>query len=688
VAQMLVECGVRVGWDDWAVRTSPLGLEGETAGFASGKKAAENSTASTVKEEATSSSSAFATIPSTPSNKTSEPSSSTFRPTSSLNLGPDEFYPSDLCAPIRHDFGSLPVYVIDDPTASELDDGISIAPHPDPSKSHLFWVHIHIADPTTLLHPQHRLSLAAQRRGSTVYLPQGNFPLLPNELTVDRFSLGRAGRLKGGEGQECLTFSALVDKRTGEVEDYEIRAGWVRNIVVTTYAAVNEVLRSAAASSSSPSSPPPSSSPSTEYPLGMSQYALQASIPSSSSSDTLTDPAHISDLLSLDSIAHSIRRKRLRAGSLSFSLPSFSIAVHPRPLPTLPQSPSVFSSSPQFTSGSPTIDYAVHSPSNASSVPAQNLVATCMTLAGSLAARFFSERSLSAPYRTFSPPLAPSRDALDELKSLRDPITGDVDQADVLRLGIVFRRGELSMTPGGHFAMGIQANEGGYVRVTSPLRRYTDILSHWQIKHALLAEHESKSEPSPLPSVLGVPPLSSLLPTSARRSSPSLRPLFDLPAMSSRAHASESAADLVKNLQKASLNYWAVSALFNHSRSLAAATEPDPFLPSSDASSFLPLLNPSPSISSASSPTWAPHPLPPYTPLGRYDAMARSASRPSPTTPGKSSTQVFVPDLALQFWVEHDSKEHIFEPADPLEVLIDQFLIGPRSEVRGIVASS
>jgi hypothetical protein len=44
---------------------------------------------------------------------------------------------------------------------------------------------------------------------------------------------------------------------------------------------------------------------------------------------------------------------------------------------------------------------------------------------------------------------------------------------------------EYSLEPKGHSGLGIPDGEG-YVRATSPLRRYGDLVTHWQLHHALL----------------------------------------------------------------------------------------------------------------------------------------------------------------------------------------------------------
>jgi hypothetical protein len=69
----------------------------------------------------------------------------------------DSIYSRDPVESMRRDFGDIPVYVIDSPTAHELDDGISIEETPDG-----VWVHAHIADPSHLIPPNHPLSILSQ----------------------------------------------------------------------------------------------------------------------------------------------------------------------------------------------------------------------------------------------------------------------------------------------------------------------------------------------------------------------------------------------------------------------------------------------------------------------------------------------------------------------------------------------
>ena len=79
--------------------------------------------------------------------------------------------------------------------------------------------------------------------------------------------------------------------------------------------------------------------------------------------------------------------------------------------------------------------------------------------------------------------------AIDALLAKRNSVTGKVSTQDVGRACASFTGGTLSSTPTPHHLNGCLE---GYARVTSPLRRYSDMVMHWQFKSALLAHHSPK----------------------------------------------------------------------------------------------------------------------------------------------------------------------------------------------------
>lgn len=113
--------------------------------------------------------------------------------------------------------------------------------------------------------------------------------------------------------------------------------------------------------------------------------------------------------------------------------------------------------------------------------PAHRLVSEAMVLAGDLAARFCSERGIPAIYRRQPPPEG-------RLAHLTDPV---VDPRVVRAVRRLLRRGEAALTPGRHFALGLEA----YAQATSPLRRYQDLVAHRQIGSALRGERPAYDAP-------------------------------------------------------------------------------------------------------------------------------------------------------------------------------------------------
>ncbi|MBW4699920.1 MAG: ribonuclease R [Aphanocapsa lilacina HA4352-LM1] len=107
------------------------------------------------------------------------------------------------------------------------------------------------------------------------------------------------------------------------------------------------------------------------------------------------------------------------------------------------------------------------------------LVSEMMILAGELAARLAIEAGIPVPFRTQPAPELPPADEL-----LRLP-AGPVREFAVCRC---MQRGEVSVYPARHAGLGLDA----YTQATSPIRRYSDLLVHFQIKAHL------RGEPPPL----------------------------------------------------------------------------------------------------------------------------------------------------------------------------------------------
>ena len=148
-----------------------------------------------------------------------------------------------------------------------------------------------------------------------------------------------------------------------------------------------------------------------------------------------------SDLAALISLGKANTARRVKAGAVMIDLPETHIAVD-IPGRRITVEPNV---------------------SNAATA----MVRECMLLAGEAATYWASSRALPFPYICQESGDLPN-----------DPLPG---LAGSWQLRRCMRPRTLSVKPGAHAGLGL----AGYTQVTSPLRRYTDLLTHQQIRAAL-----------------------------------------------------------------------------------------------------------------------------------------------------------------------------------------------------------
>jgi hypothetical protein len=118
------------------------------------------------------------------------------------------------------------------------------------------------------------------------------------------------------------------------------------------------------------------------------------------------------------------------------------------------------------------------------------MVADLMIIAGEVAATWCMERNIPIPYRGMQRNPEPPMDPEEFKRTVIDPMVaeqGSADRVDLIRYMKLMGRTTASASPLEHFAMGLPA----YCKATSPLRRYIDLYTHWQIEAALRHEAET-----------------------------------------------------------------------------------------------------------------------------------------------------------------------------------------------------
>lgn len=381
----------------------------------------------------------------------------------------------------RRDFGSMPVYTIDAADAHELDDGLSFERVSDD----VAWVHVHVADPTHVVAYGDAASTHASKLLTSVYLPEGSRPMLPERLVRDeRLSLGAPHATGADEGgaQRALTLSAKINVQDGTLLESTVSLSFIRNVQRLTYDRVNrDALLSARPSETQ-----------RELVLKSGIVTLdERSRGGDRKGEELGERA-VTDLQALDRLARALMRQRVEHNALFWSFPSLEAFVQPSLTRTdmrkALQSSLVFPSSPTVTLSLPALD---HGEGTTASKRAEQLVSELMVLANRVAARHCVEQGVAVPFRQQPPPRADG-DALESLMASRASDTGEIPWREVMACGasVQFEPGTDSLDPGAHWPLGI--DDGfGYVRTTSPLRRYLDMVVHWQLKSTLLPSQRS-----------------------------------------------------------------------------------------------------------------------------------------------------------------------------------------------------
>ncbi|MBI5558773.1 MAG: RNB domain-containing ribonuclease [Deltaproteobacteria bacterium] len=126
-------------------------------------------------------------------------------------LGGNDFHDGD-----RLDLRDLPLMTIDGEFTRDFDDALHVE-----RKGEDFLVGIHIADVSAFIKPGDELFLSARKRGTSIYFPDRQIPMLPKILSEGACSLIE------GENRPGLSFLVHLTAR-GEVVDFKVTRSVVR----------------------------------------------------------------------------------------------------------------------------------------------------------------------------------------------------------------------------------------------------------------------------------------------------------------------------------------------------------------------------------------------------------------------------------------------------------------------------
>jgi RNB domain len=364
----------------------------------------------------------------------------------------------------RTDWGPLPVYCIDDPHAEEIDDGISF--ERVPGSDDTYWIRIHVANPSAFIPPEHIIARYAAFRYQTLYLPERTYPMLPPSVTQSHFSLA--------PGRPTLTMSAKVTAN-GDILETNIVNGYIRNVIYLTHDHLRDYFGVRPHSSRQ------------EMTVGgdfsrRSRETLQTEL-SGHDQDTFR---------TLRQIMLAVRNQRKKNGAIEWPLHiATPVSVYSGPRPIKPRRLDVRQG--RYILGDPIIQlqWRDHDPHEVPDLTKQDLVSTIMNLACWITGRWCADRNIPAVYDgTWYHPEYP--------KLTRQNIS---EYGGNALLYLAAPKGISSSGVIPHASIGVDA----YVKSTSPLRRYVDLLGHYQIEAALRYERihgrplNARTTPSVLP---------------------------------------------------------------------------------------------------------------------------------------------------------------------------------------------
>ncbi|KAI9172016.1 Mitochondrial protein cyt-4 [Paramyrothecium foliicola] len=355
------------------------------------------------------------------------------------------------------------VFCIDAPSTIVIDDGVSLE---RTDSADAYWIHIHTADPASGILPNSSLGKFLELIPENIYLPGHFQAMLPSNMgaedskdyesrsLVERFSLHAHG--------PALTFSAKVNS-SGDILDYKVEPSILKEV---KYLDPDDVSRFC-------KEPPPPIPP---------KDRLMAGTPPISNDSTLNRPmvaaedldaSSKNDLLQLHRLVEAVKQRRSSNGAWPYFFPKPSVTVkfEDASSPDLPSDALVVPAEPY-------IDVAYTSSVGAS------VVANSMVLAGEIAARWCYERGIPIPYRRDIGVGKNHAAALEYVnKQLYPLIKQGIEPTAAQRSQLTNLIGgvEISSSPGPFFMLGLDM----YAKATSPLRRFSDLLVHWQVHAAL-----------------------------------------------------------------------------------------------------------------------------------------------------------------------------------------------------------
>ena len=373
-------------------------------------------------------------------------------PGAGLILEPNRL--GDSMASLRQDFGNIPVFCIDVDAANIREDGVSIEPNPQIPGS--YWIHSHQPHPTAFIEPEHILAQRARLLTQGVYHHGRHVRMLPSRLCLG---------MSLSPGSAALTLSTLLAE-DGQVLDVKLRPTTLRNVIYLSNTAVEELLGKPAYEMATMS-------------IGAGAFSPQTG-QSASLNDMHTARTHLPTIQILKRLLlarDACRKKEVAVAPDWLVVGSLASMAYVSAYGTRHHEDHLFSS--KQIRGDPALRISVSRYATMNKVldMAEHITITSMTtdLTSESAGKWFADRKLPAIFfgTTYTPDWPAER--LNQLKS------GERAQFPVPRL---------SSSPHEH----VHKSQKAHLWISNPLRRYPDLMAHWNADCYLRAEADGSIE--------------------------------------------------------------------------------------------------------------------------------------------------------------------------------------------------
>ena len=324
--------------------------------------------------------------------------------------------------PARFDFSSMNVYCIDSESAHEIDDGISI----EPLGRNAFTLHIHIADPVSLFTEDGGTKFNDEVWN--IAYRRGFTTYLPDlvlPMLPQSFCLAGSLGINNGKSK-TVSFSVNIKMHDGglriDEESFKVRLGYATKFPKVTYDSVDRILQQ---------------------------------------NNDKTQEAK--ELRTLYQISLLLQSKRINEQRAIIFGEGFN-----RGLVKLNEGESGRLDKIGFEDQSQT--------------PSTVLVSEMMILANTLAGRYFQVNKIPGVFRCYKELLLKSgaRESYESLRAMTQSTSLPAVE-DIAKLSSLLNSSFYTGTPDRHSMIGAPA----YLTVTSPLRRFPDLINHLQIRQHL-----------------------------------------------------------------------------------------------------------------------------------------------------------------------------------------------------------